>query len=201
MQILETILNKIGLTTLKYQAETYNYLLDIEKRLVIEKNQSIDNFKEIELKYNKLFNWDLFVPELTFNEYKILIGKENAKLGKEWSELHDKYYLKYHRNQYQSFKLRSLSLEPNMLNVFMLKFSSINWDKIAKMMKESNWHWHDNDKSPTIDELKDCVITLIPLNRYDYIGNATSSGGFQVELYYNINKEPICNIIWNNDKY
>lgn len=198
---MKNILNKIGLTTLKSQAETVNYLLDIEKRLDSENKEKDETIHELKLNYNKLFNWDLFVPELSFKEYQILVGKEKLPLGKEWSELHNEYYDKYCRSQYQAFILRSLSLEPYMLTAFILKFSHVNWQKIADIMKESNWCWSSKDRTPTIDELKDCVITLIPLNSYNSVGNSISSGGFEVSLYYNENKEPICNITFDGQTY
>lgn len=142
-----------------------------------------------------------FVPELSFKEYQILEGKENLPLGKEWSKLHDEYYDKYCRCQYQAFMLRSLSLEPYMLNAFMMKFSQVDWQKIAEVMKDSNWCWNDKDRTPTIDEIKDRVITLLPLRDYDSVDNGRSSGGFDVTLYYNENKEPVFDIIFDGHKY
>jgi hypothetical protein len=64
-------------------------------------------------------------------------------------------------------------------------------------MKSVNWFWSDNKISPTIKELKDCVITLIPENNFDWVGNGVSSGGFKVTLYYNENGEAVCKIEFN----
>lgn len=58
---METILNKIGLTTLKSQAETVNYLLSIEKRLDLEKKEKDETIHKLKLNHNKLFNWDFFL--------------------------------------------------------------------------------------------------------------------------------------------
>ena len=64
-------------------------------------------------------------------------------------------------------------------------------------MKSVDWFWSKKFESPTIEELKDCVITLIPDDNFDYVGNGVSSGGFTVSLYYNENGEAVCKIKFN----
>jgi hypothetical protein len=109
-------------------------------------------------------------------------------------KLFDEWYSIYCKNQYQAYKLRQLSKHPHLLNAFMNEFGSFDWESIHLHMEENNWFWHDNSVSPTIEEMKDCVITLIPENRFDTIGNAVSSGGFTVSLYYDENCNSICKI-------
>ena len=76
----------------------------------------------------------------------------------------------------------------------MNEFGSFDWESIRLYMEENEWFWKDKSVSPTIEEMKDCVITLIPESNFDYIGNAISSGGFKVTLYYDENGKAICKI-------
>jgi len=112
-------------------------------------------------------------------------------------KLFDEWYSIYCKNQYQGYKLRQLSKHPHLLNAFMNEFGSFDWESIILHMEENNWFWSDNSVAPTIEELKDCVITLIPENRFDTIGNAVSSGGFTVSLYYGEDCNSICKIKFN----
>ena len=66
-----------------------------------------------------------------------------------------------------------------------------------RQMKKENWTYQDRVEIPTVSELKDMVITLIPDNDFDYIGNAWSSGGFKVSLYYDEYNNPVCKIEFN----
>lgn len=115
-------------------------------------------------------------------------------------ESFDKWYDIYCRNQYESFKIRQLSKHPHLLKAFMTEFGNFDWESIADYMKKVNWFWSDNKVSPTVSQLQGCVITLILEDNFDYIGNACSSGGFKVTLYYDEYTNPVCKIEFDKSK-
>jgi hypothetical protein len=78
----------------------------------------------------------------------------------------------------------------------MNEFGSFDWESVRLYMEETSWFWSDNMEAPTIEEMKDCVITLVPESNFDSIGNAVSSGGFKVTLYYE-DCNSICKIEFN----
>ena len=186
------ILNFFGLTTLKNQTNELQKLTDLNTSLKSE----LDNSK---LEYDKLFDFKL--KEKDIIDFETFCSNNNIDQlkisgSKKWSEIFYLYYAKYRRNEYQAYKIRTLCQEPDLLNAFLLEFSSFNWQEVEQYMKSVNWHWKDNDRTPTIDELKDCVITLLTT---DYISDgACSSGGFYLYLYYK-EKLPICKIFFKKD--
>ncbi len=141
-------------------------------------------------------SWAQDKPEMTYQEYRKSIGSNDSistHLGKQnWND----YYNKYHRDQHIAFKIRSLTKHPHLLVAFLNEFSSFDWVDVMNYMKSVNWMWSDNECTPTIKELKDCVITLIPEDDYDNINNCIMSGGFEVFLYY-LNGKSVCNIKFN----
>jgi hypothetical protein len=166
---------------------------------------TLSNYREIEDRatdYHKLIS-DLTLaiaeydnqpkPEVEYIDYKI---DKKSKVGFD-RELFNKWYSIYCRNQHQAYKIRLLTKHPHLLNAFMVEFGSVDWESVSSYMKSVNWFWSDNKTSPTIKELKDCVITLIPENNFDWVGNGISSGGFKVSLYYNENGEAVCKIEFN----
>ena len=133
-------------------------------------------------------------PTVDFKNYK---PEEHGNSFND--KLFDEWYSLYRRNQYEAFKIRKLCKHPHLLNVFMNEFGSFDWESVRSYMEEVNWFWGKKLMTPTIEDLKDCVITLIPDNDFDYVGNAMSSGGFTVTLYYE-NCESICKITFDKNK-
>jgi hypothetical protein len=132
-------------------------------------------------------------PEVEFKDFK------NDVYGERYSaEKFDEWYSIYQRNQYAAYKIRLLSNHPHLLIAFLNEFSSFDWEKVRSHMHKTKWFWGRKKESPTIDELKDCVITLIPENDFDNQLNAISSGGFTVSLYYDENKNAVCKINFEN---
>lgn len=161
----------------------------------------IDNLKKekesLDLILAKQEDCGLFVPEMTYQEY--IIGKETQKNGFFDSKLHSAYYDVYHQNQHEAFKVRKLCKEPHLLHAFLLEFSSFDWESVRAYMAEVNWTWgRTHGVTPTIEQLKECVITLIPEDGYEHLTNKHSSGGFEVSLFYKGN-EAICKI-WFDKK-
>lgn len=170
-------LNWFGLTTLSTYREIEDRAKDYHK-LICDLTIGIAEY-ESKLK-----------PEVEFVDYK-----SDERDGSEFNKkLFDEWYSIYCKNQYQAYKIRQLIKHPHLLNAFMNEFSSFNWSDIYLYMEENKWFWDDGDKIPTIEELKDCVITLIPENDFNYIGNNSSNAGFKVILYYNVDGEAICKI-------
>jgi hypothetical protein len=128
-------------------------------------------------------------PTVEFKNYKPELNVD----GVFNQDLFDEWYSLYRRNQYEAFKMIKLCKHPHLLNAFMNEFGSFDWESVRSYMEETNWFWSKNLTSPTIEQLKDCVITLIPEDNFDWVGNAISSAGFTVELYYN-ECEPVCKI-------
>jgi hypothetical protein len=133
-------------------------------------------------------------PTVDFKEYK------PEEHGHSFNRnLFDEWYSIFRRNQYEAFKIRQLCKHPHLLNAFMNEFGSFDWESIRAYMEETNWVWGGKLTSPTIEDLKDTVITLIPDDDFDYVGNAVSSGGFTVSLYYEDCKA-ICKITFDKNK-
>ncbi len=191
--ILINILNFFGLTTLKDQAETVNHLISVEKELVEKAKNAEDKLYQSELKYNRLFDWKLLQETLiTYNQYLESKGIERNYDMKRHHDIFYDYWDNCLANELQALTIRKLSMNPEMLNAFLLEFIAYDFEDIEKFMKSVNWCWSDRDRTPTIDELKRAVIELVPLDFNDE-KNGTSSGGFKVSLYYKDGK-PYCNI-------
>ncbi len=174
------ILNWFGLTTLSNYREIEDRATDYHK-LISDLTSAIAEYD-----YQPK-------PQVEYNDYKI---DKPSKIGFD-RELFNEWYSIYCRNQHQAYKIRLLTKHPHLLNAFMVEFGSFDWESISSYMKSIDWFWSDNKISPTIKELKDCVITLIPDGNFDYVGNGASSGGFTVSLYYNENDEAVCKIKFN----
>lgn len=176
------ILNWFGLTTLT----TYREIEDRAK----DYHKLISNLTSALAEYeNKP------TPSLEFTEFK-----KDKPSDEKFKVLFDEWYSIYCRNQYQAYKIRQLTKHPHLLNAFMLEFSSFDWNSVSEYMEKTNWFWNDNDRIPTLAELKDCVITLIPDGSFDHVGNALSSGGFKVALYYDNDCNPVCKIEFKKEK-
>lgn len=177
------ILNWFGLTTLTTYREMEDRATDYHK-LISSLTSAIAEYE------------DKPKPQVEFLEFK----KDEQSKYKFDKHLFDEWYSIYCRNQYQAYKIRQLTKHPHLLNAFMVEFGSFDWDSVSKYMEETNWFWNDKGRTPTLDELKDCVITLIPDGSFDYVGNALSSGGFKVTLYYDGECKPVCKIEFDKNK-
>jgi hypothetical protein len=176
------LLNWFWLTTLATLKEVENRNKEYQK-LISDLTTAISQYEEKP------------EPSVEFSDYK----PEEKRTGFFNKELFDEWYSIYCRNQYQAFQLRQLSKHPHLLNAFMMEFSSFDWESVRSYMEETNWYWGNKLVSPTINELKDCVITLIHSGDFDKVGSGWSSGGFTVELYYE-NCEAICKIKFDKEK-
>ena len=184
------ILNFFGLTTLKDQADTVNHLLQIERELDEKRKAAEEELYRLKQKDNNLFNWDIISGKIiSYEDYK---NENNILPGRFDNVIWRHYYDKTHRNPHQAYKMRLLTLNPDMLNAFMTAFAAFNWQEVADYMERTNWFWSDRKRSPTVQELQDCVITLLP-NNIEELKDHTkesgwSSGGFEVCLFYKDNK-------------
>ena len=174
------ILNWFGLTTLSTYREIEDRATDYH-RLISDLTSAI---AEYESKPK---------PDIEFSEYK----KDKQSELRFDKHLFDEWYSIYCRNQYAAYKMRQLTKHPHLFMAFMNTFSSFKWESNVRQMKKENWTYQDRVEIPTVSELKDMVITLIPDNDFDYIGNAWSSGGFKVSLYYDEYNNPVCKIEFN----
>lgn len=181
------ILKKLGLVKISEQEA---YIKSLE-----------ENNKFLEVRYNKLFNWDLEQQDIpSYQQYK----RENQIPLYEIYNINyfREYYKKYHTCEYQANRIRNLSMHPKLLNAFLMELTKFDFQEIATYMSEVSWTWNDNDRTPTIEELKDCVITLLPMDDYENKENAFSSGGFTVNLFYKNNGDGFCKITFNKaEKY
>lgn len=194
MKLILTILNFFGLTTLKNQAAELKKVIDSTATELAEKELVYKKLVEEELCYKKLFDWKLKQNEiLSFEDYCTNNGIDRSRLDKNWNDTFHSYYDKYNRKPYQSYKIINLCKHPDLLNSFLLSFSSFDWEKIEKYMASVNWCWSDKKTTPTISDLKDCVITLIPTDGFEEENNTISTGGFSVNLHYK-DGEAICKI-------
>ena len=161
----------------------YNLKVDTEKKL----NDSLAALTQAQINM-----WAQEKPKMTYDEYLKSIGTDYFTAAKT-KDVWNNYYNKYHRDQYQAFKIRNLTKHPHLLHAFLNEFGSFDWVKVRDYMKSVNWTWSDHDLTPTIEELKDCVIGLIPCDNYDNTENDLMSGGFYVSLYY-LEGKPVCKI-------
>lgn len=183
-----SFLNSIGLDLLSNRKET---------EVVV--NDLIKSQEQLDLKYKKLFDWTLYEKELkTFMDWRKEKNIKIDTLDIEWHKVFNSWYNTFRRNEYQAFKIRSLSMHPDLLNAFLLQFSSFDYEDVRKYMEEVNWFWNDGEKTPTIEELKDCVINLIPLIGYENENCGVMSGGFTVKLCYKNNKA-FCEILFDKN--
>jgi hypothetical protein len=131
-----------------------------------------------------------------FETYKELKGEK--KRFSFNSELFHEFYNLYHRNQRQAYLIRKLAHKDyKMLHVFLMEFSSFDWEDIQKHMEEVGWKWYNSKETPTIEMLKNAVIELISFD-FNKIGNV-ESGGFSVGLYYTEEGEPFCEIKFDKE--
>ncbi len=167
--------------------------------LIVKKNEELNkSIVEKDKILNNIESFDNFVPEIKYETYRKLKGEKKQFLFN--SELFYEYYNLYHRNQRQAFLIRKLAHKDyKMLHVFLMEFSSFDWEDVQKHMKEVGWTWHDSKTTPTIEMLKNTVIELISFD-FNKIGNA-ETGGFSVGLYYTEEGEPFCEIKFNKKDY
>lgn len=173
------ILKFFGLITLT----EYNLKVNIEKKL----NDTLADLAQAQIDM-----WAQEKPAMTYQEYLKSIGTDYYTAAKT-KDIWNDYYSKYHRDQYEAFKIRNLTKHPHLLNAFLNEFGSFDWVKVRDYMKSANWTWNDHDRTPSVEELKDCVIALIPADDYDNTNNCVMSGGFYVSLYY-LDGKPVCKI-------
>ena len=174
------VLNWLGLTTL------LNYL-EIEDRAK-EYHKLISDLTLAISEYE-----DKPKPTIEYSDYK---KDKHSEIGFD-VQLWDEWYSKHCRNQYVAYKMRQLTKNPHLFMAFMNEFGSFDWESPYSYMKSVDWFWSRKSESPTIEELKDCVITLIPDGDFNHVDNGLSSGGFTVSLYYNENSEAVCKIKFN----
>ena len=74
---------------------------------------------------------------ISFEVFKKENGIENIKTG-DWNRVFNEYYDLHCRKQYQAYRLRKLSLDPHILNVFMNKFASFDWESVRSYMEKLN---------------------------------------------------------------
>ena len=178
------ILKWFGLTTLSSLNDIENKFNEVDTRNK-EYQKLISDLTKVISEYDEIPK-----PSVEYADYKK--DERNNRYNKE---IFYEWYSIYLSNQYAAFKLRRLSKHPHLLKAFMVAIGTFNWESVRLHMEETKWCWNDKTVSPTIDELIDCVITLIPENGFDS-PNGVSSGGFTVKLYYE-NEKPICNITFN----
>jgi hypothetical protein len=167
--------------------------------LVLKKNEELNkSIMEKDVFLNSLESFDNFVPEIDFETYKELKGEK--KRFSFNSELFHEFYNLYHRNQRQAYLIRKLAHKDyKMLHVFLMEFSSFDWEDVQKHMEEVGWKWHNSKETPTIEMLKNAVIELISFD-FNKIGDV-QSGGFSVGLYYTEEGEPFCKIKFDKKSY
>lgn len=161
---------------------------------LIKVNKQLENeIREKDEVLNSLETFENFKPEVSYNNY---VEQHNNGGKNKYcfnSKLFQEFYDKYHRKQHQAFIIKKLAhKDPNMLNVFLMEFSNFDWESVHNYMKEVGWKWRHQENSPTIEELKNCVITLI---NFDFKPNSgMESGGFKVNLGYKEGDIPFCKI-------
>lgn len=177
---MKKVLNFFGLSLKK----------DLE--LILKENLELKNsILEKDKILNSLESFDDFVPEISFKEYE---KTKNRKSDLAWdSELFHEFYNIYHKNQRQAYLIRKLAHKDyKMLHVFLMEFSSFDWNDVKEYMEKVNWTWGDFKKVPTIEMLKNAVIELINFKFSE--DSCISSGGFYVSLFYKEDGEPFCKI-------
>ena len=191
----EKILNFFGLTTLKEQAVTVNYLIKREEEIVNECAAKL-------LEYKKMFNWDFYANTLmSWNDWKI---KNNIKDTMFFdSKQHTKYYNEIMLLEHQAYKIRTISKYPKFLNAFLLELSNYDFNKDSEFFKEIDFKYSSVD-AMTVDVLIDTVITLLPqdFEGTNEIVQGISSGGYEVCFYYEKdNPEPKCKIEFDKELF
>lgn len=73
-------------------------------------------------------------------------------------------------------------------------FDRFDFETVQRYMESVNWRWQDNEKTPTIKELKSAVLSLIGSifeseTYYEHNPSWCESGGFRVSVF-NINNRP-----------
>ena len=122
-------------------------------------------------------------PEVEFINYRN--PEKQTKTSGFDNELFAEWYDIYCRNQYQAYKIRKLTRHPHLLVAFLNEFSSFDWESVRKYMEEVNWGYGELQVVPTVERLKDCVITLLPDDESHYLySGEIASGGFYVDVYY-----------------
>jgi hypothetical protein len=177
---MKKVLNFFGLSLKKDLELTLKENLEL-KNSILEKDKIL----------NSLESFDDFVPEVNFKEYE---KTKSGKIGLSWdSELFHEFYNIYHRNQRQAYLIRKLAHKDyKMLHVFLMEFSSFDWNSTKKYMEEIGWTWNNSKESPTVEMLKNAVIELINFNFSE--GSCILSGGFYLSLFYKSDGEPFCKI-------
>ena len=191
----EKILNFFGLTTLKEQAVTVNYLIKKEEELVNECDAKL-------LEYKKKFNWDFY--ETTLIEWNDWCDKNNIDKHSKWSDdKFNKYWSETRKFEYQAYKIRTISKYPKFLNAFLLELSNYDFKKDTEFFKEIGFKY-PRVEAMTVDELIDTVITLLPqdFEGTNEIVQGISSGGYEVCFYYEKdNPEPKCKIEFDKELF
>jgi len=81
----------------------------------------------------------------------------------------------------------------NVKNLLEDIFEQFDFERVEKYMKSVNWTWNDRSSTPTIKELKSCVLNLVSeivdKNKIIHNPSTISTGGFSVSLYF-INNIP-----------
>jgi len=174
------ILEIFGLTTLKkYDEKVDELVLAIARQNIAE------------TKLNNVFAENK--PTVEFATYRKELGRK--EFDREfWDVDWYAYYDKYHRDEYEAYKIRNLSKHPHLLNAFLCEFGSYDWNRVEAYMKKVDWKWSDKSHTPTVEELKDAVITLIPFDGYESNKNMVQSGGFSLSLFYKEDGSPYCKI-------
>lgn len=174
----------------------FGLVLKSEYDLLNSKNQKLENkIREKDSVLETLETFENFKPEVSYTEYikQYSDGQPSQPFN---SKLFQEFYDKYHRRQHQAFMIKKLAhKDPIMLDVFLHEFSNFDWEGICQYMKDVDWKWSGSDKTPTIPDLKNRVITLI---NYEFKPTSKiESGGFGLSLGYQENGKPFCKIEFN----
>ncbi len=163
------------------------------------------SLEEKTTEYEKLFNPELFVPEMTYNEYAVNNERDCKRVGLFNAQLFDEHWEKYMRDHYAACKMRHLCSHPHLFAAFMLEVSRFNWEETCAYMESVNWDW-DKKRPLTPTDLIDCVISLLPgfvqtTSERPFMFNPNkpsviSSGGFTVTVGYEDgdHTRPVCKI-------
>lgn len=184
---MKKLLSFFGLSLKKDLELTLKENLEL-KNSILEKDKIL----------NSLESFDDFVPEISFDEYEKKNGGKTSLLFD--SKLFSEFYDAYHRNQRQAYLIRKLAHKDyKMLHVFLMEFSSFDWNSVEKYMKEVGWTWRDSKETPTVEMLKNAVIELINFNFSE--GSCIASGGFYLSLFYKSDGEPCCKIEFKKNDF
>ena len=185
---MKKILDFFGLTLKKDYTSLVNLNTEL-KNTISKKDEILSSFE----------SFDYFKPEMSYDDYvQLKTGKNQSSFD---STLFYEHFNLYHRKQYSAFLIKKLvHKDHNMLNAFLMEFSSFDWESVRKYMEEVDWKWHDNKtNTPSIERLKYCVINLI---NFKFTPNyAVESGGFKLTLCYKEDGEPFCKIEFDKNPY